>query len=244
MIKLPKLYTELAGWWPVLSSPEDYAEEADFFLRHIVWSCKNIPKTMLELGSGGGNNASHLKNHFKMTLVDISPGMIEVSKKLNPECQHIQGDMRNIRLNRQFDAVFIHDAIGYMLSEDDLFSALETAYVHCHPGGVALFAPDHTRETYKNSTSHGGHDRDERSMRYLEWTYVPDPTDNQYISEMVYLLKDGDKVQSVYDRHVMGLFTHKTWLELIQRAGFVAKAIPFEHSELEPGSSYTFIGTK
>jgi len=29
--------------------------------------------TVLELGSGGGNNASYLKHRFAMTLVDRSP---------------------------------------------------------------------------------------------------------------------------------------------------------------------------
>lgn len=92
---------------------------------------------MLELGLGGGNNASHLKKHFQMTLFDFSPGMLNVSKVLKPECEHIRGDMRTIRLEREFDAVFIHDAISYMLTEADLLQAIETAYVHCKPGGVA-----------------------------------------------------------------------------------------------------------
>jgi hypothetical protein len=27
----PKLYTTLAPWWPLLSAPADYAEEAAFY---------------------------------------------------------------------------------------------------------------------------------------------------------------------------------------------------------------------
>ena len=33
-----------------------------------------------------------------------------------------------------------HDAVAYMKTEDDLRQAIETAYVHCQPGGAALFA--------------------------------------------------------------------------------------------------------
>lgn len=29
-----KLYGDLASWWPLLSAPADYAEEAAFFERH------------------------------------------------------------------------------------------------------------------------------------------------------------------------------------------------------------------
>jgi ubiquinone/menaquinone biosynthesis C-methylase UbiE len=75
----PRLYDEFASWWPVLSAPEDYAEEAEIIRRVLTESTLNKIETVLELGSGGGNNASHLKAHFKMTLVDISPGMLKVS---------------------------------------------------------------------------------------------------------------------------------------------------------------------
>jgi hypothetical protein len=40
-----------------------------------------------------------------MTLVDLSEEMLVVSRQLNPECQHHQGDMRTVRLGRTFDAV-------------------------------------------------------------------------------------------------------------------------------------------
>jgi ubiquinone/menaquinone biosynthesis C-methylase UbiE len=82
-----RLYGDLAAWWPVLSPSDDYAEEAEFFRRTIVSASAFPPETMLELGSGGGNNASHPKSHFRVTLVDRSPGMLAVSRALNPECE-------------------------------------------------------------------------------------------------------------------------------------------------------------
>ncbi len=97
---LPKLYREIADWWPILSTPEEYAEEAELYRKALVTSASAPIHTLLELGSGGGSNASHLKKHFQMTLVDLSPGMLEVSRKLNPECEHLQGDMRSVRLGR------------------------------------------------------------------------------------------------------------------------------------------------
>jgi SAM-dependent methyltransferase len=243
--KLPKLYTELADWWPILSAPQDYAEEAAFYREAITSMSTYPPKTMLELGSGGGNNASFLKKHFQMTLVDLLPGMIEVSRNLNPECKHLQGDMRTVRLDRQFDAVFIHDAIVYMTSEVDLRMAIETAYVHCKPSGVALFAPDNTRETFQPSTDHGGHDGAGRSLRYLEWMWDPDPNDTSYLSYMVYLLREGQKdVRCVVDEHECGLFSHNEWLQWIADVGFQPGSMPFEHSEVETGSAFVFLGLK
>ncbi len=215
------MYSEIASWWPLLSAPEDYAEEAALYRQYIESASKIPIKHVLELGSGGGNNASHLKQHYTLTLVDMSPGMLEVSRQLNPECEHIQGDMRTVRLNRQFDAVFIHDAICYMTRIEDLRQAIETAYVHCKPGGVALFVPDSVRETFKPYTSHGGHDGDGRAMRFLEWTFDPDPDDDTCVSDYVYLLREGnDPVQVHHERHIFGLFACAAWLNLIREIGF------------------------
>jgi hypothetical protein len=241
---LPLLYTELASWFHLLTTPEEYAEEAEFYRKTIMAACEAPPHTLLELGSGGGNNASHLKAHFSMTLVDLAAGMIAVSRQLNPECEHIQGDMRSLRLGRQFDVVFIHDAIMYLTTEADLASAIETAYVHCRPGGITLLCPDDVRETFRPSTDHGGHDSDERSLRYVEWDWDSDPSDTTYVSDFAYLLREGDSVRCVYDRHFVGLFARQTWLDLMNRVGFNARSLPFVHSEIEPGSSEVFLGLK
>ncbi len=221
-----KLYQELASWWPLLSSPEEYAEEAAFFKNALLQNCKLQPHTLLELGSGGGNNASHLKAHFAMTLVDLSPGMLQVSRALNPECEHLAGDMRTVRLNRLFDAVLIHDAIMYMTTEEDLSSAMATAFTHCRPGGVALFSPDFVRETFSPGTDHGGHDGERRAMRYLEWTYDPHPGDTTYFVELVYLMREADgSIQVEHDRHVEGLFSREVWLRLLRQNGFTPNVV-------------------
>ena len=94
-----------------------------------------------------------MKARFQMTLADLSPGMLELSRTINPECEHIQGDMRTLRLGREFDAVFVHDAVVYMTTEADLKAAIDTAFIHCRRGGAALFAPDHLRENFAPSTT-------------------------------------------------------------------------------------------
>jgi len=235
---LPRLYNEFADWWPILSCPADYEEEAAFYRRALIETCQHHPQTLLELGSGGGNNASHLKVFFHMTLVDLSPGMLAVSKTLNPELEHIEGDMRTVRLGRLFDAVFIHDAIMYLTTENDLRQAIKTAFVHCRPGGAALFAPECVRETFQASTDHGGNDGNGRSMRYLEWDYDPDPADTTYTCDFAYMLREGDEVRVEYDHHVVGLFARDQWLQFIRDAGFEPHMIPFIHSEVQGSEIY------
>lgn len=244
-VDTPKLYSELADWWPLMSAPDDYAEEAATYQRILLEASDISPHTLLELGSGGGNNASHLKARFNLVLVDRSSGMLQVSRALNPDIEHVEGDMRTVRLGREFDAVFVHDAVAYMTTEADLRSAIETAYAHCKPGGTVLFAPDHVRENFRTSTDHGGHDGVSRGLRYLEWTWDPDPGDSSYVVDYAYLLRDSDGSMRVeWDRHVEGLFARADWLRLLADAGFEPKVVPFEHSELEPGQYEIFVGRK
>ena len=242
----PKLYNDLADWFHLLTAPAEYAEEAAFYSQQLMEECDRPPETVLELGSGGGNNASHMKAHFQMTLTDLSPGMLDLSRSINPECEHIQGDMRTLRLGREFDAVFVHDAVVYMTTEADLKAAIDTAFIHCRRGGAALFAPDHVRENFTPSTDHGGHDGDDgRGLRYLEWTWDPDPSDDTYTVDFAYLLKDSPgSVRGEQDRHIEGLFSRATWLRLLHEAGFEARSVPFDHSELEPGSYELFVAVK
>lgn len=235
----PKLYRDLADWWPLWSSPDDYAEEAEYARQLIVGQATLPRRTLLELGSGGGNNALYLKRHFEMTLVDLSFGMLAVSQKLNPECEHVQGDMRTVRLGRQFDVVFIHDAIDYMTTEADLRRAMETAYVHCRPGGVVLIVPDHVKETFAPGTDHGGHDGEGRGLRYLEWAVDPDPNDTECIVDYVFLLREADSaVQVVHDRHVHGLFSREVWDRLLRELGFQA------HSVTDPWQREVFVAVR
>ena len=242
-----KMYDDLASWWPLLSAPADYEEEAAFYGQTLAAACDRPPRTVLELGSGGGNNASHLKARFQMVLVEPSAGMRKVSEALNPECEHVAGDMRTVRLGRQFDAVFVHDAVCYMTTEADLRMAIETAFVHCRPGGAVLFAPDYVRENFKPSTDHGGDDsdRDGSGFRYLEWVWDPDPSDHTYIVDYVFAVRTPDgNVRAEHDRHIEGLFSRALWLQLLSDAGFEARVVPFEHSELEPGSHEVFVAKR
>jgi SAM-dependent methyltransferase len=216
-----RLYSELAPWFHLLTHPKDYVEEADFIARVLEEVADGEVRTVLELGSGGGNNASHLKSRFELTLTDLSEEMLEVSRSLNPECVHLQGDMRTLRLGREFDAVFVHDALSYMASEENVRAALETVAVHLRPGGAALLLPDDARELLKEGVQTGGHDgEDGRSLRYLMWTRDDDPEDDTYQVDFVVLLREpGQPTRVVHELHTEGLFSEAAWRRFIAEAG-------------------------
>jgi SAM-dependent methyltransferase len=225
----------------LLSAPGEYAEEAELYGELLARGPRPVEE-VLELGSGGGNNAVHLKRRFRMTLTDLSNEMLEVSRRSNPECDHVQGDMRTLRLGRVFDAVFVHDAICYMSTEDDLAAALRTIAVHCSPGGPFVVVADEVTETYAPSTSHGGHDGDGRSLRYLEWAHPPDDGATSFAVDYVLVLSEGGSVTVEHDRHVNGLFPRVTWLRLMDEAGLEARAA--EHRFSDGSTCEVFTGVR
>ncbi|MFN8521602.1 MAG: class I SAM-dependent methyltransferase [Chloroflexota bacterium] len=220
----PRLYSELAHWWPLLSPPSHYEEEAAELLPRLLAATDPPPRTLLELGCGGGSLASHLKGDIKLTLTDRSAAMLAQSQRVNPECEHALGDMRSLDLGRLFDLVLIHDAIDYATDETAVRETLATASRHLRSGGALFILPDHVRETFKPGTRTGGEDGpDGRALRYLEWTWDPDPTDCTYSAEFAFILHHPDgTVTSELDPHVGGLFSRDQWTTWIKEAGFTA----------------------
>jgi len=237
---LPRLYTDLASWMPLLSPPADHAVEARSLLDILALPPASEPRTFLELGCGGGNLASHLHSHFKITLSDISSEMLRVSQALNPGAEHVLGDMRSLRLGREFDVVLIHDAIMYCTTLAEVRAAITTAAVHCRRGGTVVVMPDCVRESFEPATNTGGEDAaDGRGLRYIEWSFDPDPSDTTYETLYAIVMREANgEANVVLDRHIEGLFTESEWLESFRLAGLSARAV------MDEWSRHVFVGTK
>jgi SAM-dependent methyltransferase len=237
------MYARLAAWWPLLSPPADYAEEAADLLPGLLAAPDAPPRTLLELGCGGGSLAWHLKAHLTLTLSDLSADMLAVSQATNPECEHVLGDMRTLDLGRTFDLVLIHDAVMYMTALDDLRAALATAARHCRVGGGVMVLPDSVLETLDldvDTVSTGGEDApDGRGLRYMEWSWDPDPADTEYITTYAFVVRHADgRVEVEGDVHHNGVFPQATWLELLAEAGFVVT------SRVDPWNRHVFTGRR
>jgi trans-aconitate methyltransferase len=235
----PALYGDMVDWYRLVDPPEDHREETSRYLVAFEAAISPQPMTLLELGSGAGHNAVHLKRRLRCTLTDCSDRMLTLSRELNPECEHLVGDMRDLRLGRQFDAVLVHDAICHMTTEADLAAAIETAFVHTRPGGAAIFAPDDYRDTFAEVCQLDEAQEGERALRSLEWSWDPDPNDTTTVTEYVFLLRTAQQMRLVHDRHVEGLFSLATWRSLISGAGYEVETLP--RPTTETSSNEVFI---
>jgi SAM-dependent methyltransferase len=219
-----RLYRDLADWWPLISPPYEYAEEAEYLADVLGSSADIAVHEVLDLGSGGGHVAMHLKGRFTLTLVDISDDMLAVSRRLNPECRHLRGDMRTMRLARAFDAVLVHDAIDYVTTQDDLALVTATAFAHCRPGGITLFVPDYVKDDFceLSGSGGGGDDGTGRYATFRERTWDPDPADDWVQADYEFILREADgSVEVIKESHRLGAFSRDAWHRLMTDAGFV-----------------------
>lgn len=239
------LYDALVPWYLLLDPREDHEDEVAEYAAVFGRVLGAAGGTLLELGAGAGNNASYFGPAWRCTLVDLSPRMSELSRARNPGAEHVIGDMRTIRLGRTFDAVLVHDAIVYMTTEAELQAAAESAFVHTRPGGAALFVPDCLRESFRESSDLHEGDDGRRSLRCLEWSWDPDPSDSTYTVEYALLLREGGEVTAIHDRHVEGLFDEQTWIRVLERVGFEVDVLVRDLGEVPgPYTDRMFLGRR
>lgn len=241
----PKLYGQLADWYTLVTAPSAYEEEATWYAARMREYAEREVRSVLELGCGPGANASFLKQWFEMVVVDLSQDMLRECRTLNPELEQHVGDMRTFRCGRDFDAVFVHDAVSYMMTADDLRAVATTAALHLRPGGVALFCPDDLQENFQEGTSCGGSDgTDGRGARYLSWS-VSGPDEHTVVTDYAFLLRASDgSVRLEHDRHTSSRLPKAMWIEALRSAGLSATIVSLEHSEVEPDRHHVFIGVK
>jgi len=231
-----RLYADLAWTWPIMSSPEEYAEESELFSRTIKEHSEIEARTLLHLGCGGGMNDNTFKKYFQVTGIDISDEMLKTAKRLNPEVRYMNGDMRTLRLGERFDAVIAPDSINYMRTAEDLQSVFQTAYEHLNPGGVFLVIAEETTEKFKqNRTMSSCHSKGDVDLVFIENLYDPDPSNTSYEATFIYLIRQKGKLEIHSDHHLLGIFGIGTWHSLLEQVGFKVEQMKFEHSTLPKG---------
>jgi SAM-dependent methyltransferase len=225
MSSLPRLYDELADLWALLSPPDDYEAETSELravLRRHLRPCQPGGRhSVLELGSGGGHSLVHLTQEFEAVGVDLSARMLQRSQRLNPGVHHVCADMCNVRLSRRFDAVLIHDAIDYLLTEAQLRQALATAAAHLDVGGMLVVAPTYVADTFTEHAVASDVNADgDIEVAYVSYVHDPDPGDTSFELIMTILVRRDGKLSIEQDCHVCGLFPMASWLRLLDEAGF------------------------
>ena len=131
-----------AETYDALYGEKDYEAECDLAERVFVKYADFGVGTILDLGCGTGNHALPLaRRGYEVVGVDRSESMLERARAKGGDAVVFElGDLRDVRLDREFDAVLVLFAVlGYQYSNEDVLAALQTARIHLRPGGLLLF---------------------------------------------------------------------------------------------------------
>lgn len=221
-------YEKLAWVETILNDPRDVSDEAARYCKTIRKFSKIPPQTLLHLGCGAGSHDFTFKQHFRVTGVDISRGMLNIARKRNPKTSYHLEDMRTVRFGRQFDAVIIPDSIGYMTTLNSLRKAIRTARLHLKSGGVLLIVAHLQEEFRENNFVYSG-SRGNCHVTVFENNKVLDSSKSCYEATMVYLIRRSGRLTIHSDRHKIGLFGSMAWNSLLKNEGFHIRKMRMDH---------------
>lgn len=123
---------------------KDYERECDLLEEAFGRFASGSVRTVLDLGAGTGNHALTLvRRGYELVGVDLAGEMVEIARRKAAEegleIDFREGDLRTVRLHREFDAALLMFAVlGYQRTDDDVRSALATARAHVRSGGVLV----------------------------------------------------------------------------------------------------------
>lgn len=242
-----KAYNELAWTDDILALPENYEEETLFYVEAVKKRISGPALSMLHLGCGAGGHDFHFKEHFKVTGVDISEGMLALAKERNPEVTYETGDMREIDLRRKFDVVVIPDSIMYMSTIADLKKTIKNAVRHLKTGGVLLVTA-HIKEDFRNNNFVYSGEKDNIQITVFENNHIV--SDCTYEAVIVYLIRKEGKLAIQHEVHTLGFFSHKKWMNIFKEFQLKIDELNLDHlydQSLLEGGEYrlkVFIGVK
>jgi ubiquinone/menaquinone biosynthesis C-methylase UbiE len=207
------------------SMGKNYAAEADRIHELIQEYKQSDGMTLLDVACGTGTHMRVLCDRYDVTGVDINSEMLKVARKKNPGLRFLQGDMRDIDVNRRFDVVTcLFSAIGYMRTKADLQKAVKSMSRHLLPGGVVLVEPWFTPEQWnvgRVSTIYV----DKPHIKIVRMSHSSKKGRISTL-EFEYLIGTSRRIEHMAEHHEFGLFTQDEYIHAFTRAGLTVTHHP------------------
>lgn len=212
-------YTRSADFYDLVYAGKPYADESAAVHTKIAAHLRSGGNALLDVGCGTGGHAAHLREHYRVTGMDLEDGLLRIAAERYPDAEFRQGDMVDFDLGREFDAVVcLFSAIGYVRTEDRLRQTIARFARHLRPGGVAVVEPWLTPEGFnpgapRLDVSEIG-ERKVVRMGKTAWA-----EDGLSAIHFVYVIGDRDGIEHWEERHLLGLFSHQQMLDAFAAAG-------------------------
>ncbi len=219
------LYKDLARYYDLIYSSKDYEAEAKDLKTVIAKYKKSTGKDLLDVACGTGKHLEYLKRWYSCVGLDVSQAMLDIARKKVKGITFRKGDMTELKLDKNFDIITcLFSSIGYVRTYKNLQKTLVGFSKHLKPGGVVIIGPWLTSQTYHVGFPHmTTYNSPDIKIARLS---VSEQRGNISIMDMHYLIAERNRKTAYFvDRHELGMFEQKRFLELMTKAGFKARYI-------------------
>lgn len=214
-----ELYRKFARYYDLIYQWMDYQGEAEFIEMAVERYKTSEGVNLLDVACGTGGHAHYLQKSFKILGLDINPEMLEIARKKLPEMEFVQGDMKKMDLEQEFDLIIcLFSAINYHKTLDELEKTLKLFYNHLKSGGVLIFDLGFCTENWEegrmfvDAAVEGDLQLARISQSRLQ--------DGVFNANFVFLVKENGKMDFEIDQHQIGVFPTLEVEKILEKIGF------------------------
>lgn len=232
------MYENSAHLYDLMYSGKDYGAAAAG-LHERIQQVHPEAESLLDVACGTGRHIEHLRNHYRVEGLDLSPDLLERARERCPDVEYHNGDMRSFSLGRSYDVVTcLFSSIGYMRTTADMRRAIATMASHLSDPGMLLVEPWFTPDTYwREHADMNVHDEPDVK---LVWMYRHDSRGNELaILDIHFLVADIRHVEHFVEHHELGLFSREEMTD-----AFTSVGLEVRYEENEVFNRGLYIGSK
>jgi ubiquinone/menaquinone biosynthesis C-methylase UbiE len=215
----PNAFGAVAPYYDALMNNVPYRMWVGYYL--LLLSQQDAhPKSVLDVCCGTGNMCELLHDEgFKMTGIDLSPGMIEEARRkatennlpIRYECM----DASTFELNKTFDAALsFYDSLNNITDPEALQNAFHRVAAHLEPGGSWIFDLN-TAYAFEQRMFDQQHLKPTADLRY-KWIGEWDPDARLITVHMSFWDQDREFTET----HVQRAYEEVDIREMLEKAGF------------------------
>ena len=110
------------------------------FLKSLIGKWNPKAKTLLELACGTGAVLQYFADNFDVSGLDLSKGMLSISKKRLPKASFFRQDMTSFAVPGRFDVILcVYDSINHLSHFNDWKKVFARVKYHLNAKGVFIF---------------------------------------------------------------------------------------------------------
>jgi ubiquinone/menaquinone biosynthesis C-methylase UbiE len=241
-----QLYRKFARYYDRIYEKIDLQIEADFIKWAVAQHKTTKGNKLLDIACGTGRHAQLLKDGFDVFGVDINPEMLKIAREKLPEINLVQGNMKELNLDKKFDvAICMFSAMNYNTTIDEFKGTLINFHNHLNEGGVLIFDYGINQENWiEGLVSVDTVVDDDLKLARICQSHQEDGI---FQANFVFLIKEDGKLDFDIDEHKLGVLGIEDVVNSMAEAGFKS-FIYSEFTEKEwnvvSGERPIFVGVK